>query len=698
MTLTDAEALDFAASAADSVRARWPDATGAGDAALDQIWPLAAEQGWFDLGSYGELATVLALVRELGRLACPFPLVDGYVAAWLAGTDSELARALSDASVRVIAAQAPRDQRVPFAEAASSATHALVFGDDDSAVLCPIRAVCLTPGLAAPAWHEVIVGEPDPAYSFPADRAPAARAALRLGLAVRAAAAAERTHELAIEHARSRTQFGRLIGGFGAVQQRIATAQIDVSASRALVGLALDASGTDAFGLAVALATGHVANAAPRVQLAAQHTLAAIGYFDEHEGPWLFRRVHADVARIRLFERPGEQVGDRLVETTATLPAVTAEDGPAEALRARLRDLFATYAEQARHDGERARLVLRDAMIERGYFGMGWPPEHGGRAASVAEQVVLNDEIQYHRAPVRDEMSTVMLLGNAIVRHGTPEQQADFLPRIARGEIRFCLGYSEPEVGSDLASLRTRAVRDGCEWVITGQKAWTTNAHLASHIWLACRSDPEAEPRHAGITVFLVPMDTRAITVQRHTALSGEVSCSVFFDDVRVPDRARVGAVDGGWKVITDALAGERVVMGSVAAILRRQFDDLLAVVRADVDRHAGPRGSARRARLGDLAIRLQATRALVAHAVGATSGGRTNLEAPMAAVLGGEVAEEFGETLLELFGPDIALAGGAGWPEQVEYYLRLSIMYVVGGGTNDIQRGLISRALGLPR
>lgn len=188
-------------------------------------------------------------------------------------------------------------------------------------------------------------------------------------------------------------------------------------------------------------------------------------------------------------------------------------------------------------------------------------------------------------------------------------------------------------------------------------------------------------------------MRSPGIEVHQHTGLSGEVSCSVFLDDVVVPDSAQVGEVDGGWRVITDALAGERVVMGGVAAILRRQFDDVL-----DVDRHVGARGSARRAGLTELAIQLQATRVLVGRAVAATNGGRTNLEAPMAAVLGAEVTEEFGETLLAMFGPGIAVSGGVDWPAETEYLLRLSVMYVVGGGTNDIQRGLIARALGLPR
>jgi alkylation response protein AidB-like acyl-CoA dehydrogenase len=498
-------------------------------------------------------------------------------------------------------------------------------------------------------------------------------------------------------------QFGRVIGSFGAVQQRTASNQIDVSANALLIEEAARAfaSGAAGWQLAARLAVEHVRLTAAAVQLGAHHTLAASGYFDEHEAPWLFRRVHADLARLAAVPDPAGEVADVLVDDGLALPLVwTDEQG--ERFRAELLALFDQHATgdpgQPFGDGT----ALREAMAGRGYFGMGWPAAHGGREASVAEQVVLNDEIQYHRVPVRDALNTVMLLGNSILRHGTEEQKAAFLPRIRRGEIRFCLGYSEPETGSDLASLRTRASRAGRDWVISGQKSWTTNAHVATHVWLACRTDPQAAPRHAGITVFLVPMDTPGITVQRHTALSGEISCTVFYDDVQVPDSARVGEVNGGWRVITDALAGERVVMGGVAAILRRQLDDLLAGVRADPLRYAGPPGSARRALLSRLAVRLQATRVLVAAAIKATACGRgAALEAPMAGVLGGELAEEFGEAVLELLGPEAALAEphpGSPFPPTLEYQLRLSPMYVIGGGTNDIQRGLIAWALGLPR
>jgi alkylation response protein AidB-like acyl-CoA dehydrogenase len=418
-----------------------------------------------------------------------------------------------------------------------------------------------------------------------------------------------------------------------------------------------------------------------------------MGYFEEHEAPWLFRRVHGDVTRLRTLPLRAGEVADVLVETGATLPSF--DLGPAgESFRGEVREFLATTP----RDPD----VMVPAMAERGWFGFGWPASRGGRDASLAEQVALNEEVTYARAPVTIPLASVMLLGNSILRHGTAAQQAAFLPLIRAGKMRFCLGYSEPEAGSDLASLRTRAQRDGAGWVINGQKLWTTGGHLASHVWLATRTDPGATPPHAGITVFLVPMDTPGITVRQHRALSGEVSCTVFYDDVRVPDAARVGEVNGGWKVITDALAGERVVMGGIAASLHRQLDDLLDFVRADPAATVGPRGSAARAKLGELAVTLQANRALVAAAIGATAaGGGARLEAPMAGVLGGELAESFGEAMLDILGPPGALSGevpGTPGGGAFEYGLRLSIMYVVGGGTNDVQRGLIARGLGLPR
>jgi alkylation response protein AidB-like acyl-CoA dehydrogenase len=456
--------------------------------------------------------------------------------------------------------------------------------------------------------------------------------------------------------------------------------------------------------LATEIAIAHIAAIAPKVQLGAHHTLAAIGYFNEHPAPWLFRRVHSDVTLLSTIEVAQGSVGDALVETESRLPAADlGETG--ETFRAEyLRFITEHGARDEAPTPMSVDLGIIGAMADHGWLGFGWPPEYGGRNASLAEQVVLNEETTYNRVGATKALGSVMLLGSSILRHGSEEQKRKFLPIIRAGEMNFCLGYSEPEAGSDLASLHTRAVREGDEWVINGQKLWTTGAHASDWVWLAARTDPDAQPRHAGITVFLFRVNTPGVTIQQHTALSGEVSCTVFYDNVRVPDSARVGEVNGGWAVIVDALAGERITMGNIAAALHRQLDDLLDFVRPDPARLVGPRGSARRATITDLAVRVQATRALVTAAVQASS---TDIgamfDAAMAGVMGGDLAEDFGEATLAIFGPAAALRGGPGEDKipgggAFEYGLRQSIMYVVGGGTNDVQRGLIARGLGLPR
>jgi alkylation response protein AidB-like acyl-CoA dehydrogenase len=728
--MTAGEFTEFAASVAGVTARTWGGGAGPrsndGSTDLDGLWTVGAAQGWFGLGQDDALGAVLAALRELGRVACPLPVMDAFVAVRVLASndtsdDKTVARiAAGELRVLVVPDDGPVSEGpvsegpvsegpvsegtvvVRYLEGGAAATHVLTLpAAGGTAYLRPVVGRRELPGLAVPPWTSADLGPAEAQAPLAADEAADALVLLRLGLAARALAAAERSHEMAIAHAKTRRQFGKAIGSFGAVQQRIAAGQIDVSAAALLVGRAADAyavrrpgSADGGWALQARIAAEYVALTARRVQLGAHHTLAAVGYFEEHAAPWLFRRVHADVTRLRAL--PVADVVDTLVETETALPSF--DPGPAgRAFRRELHDFLAsTPADPA---------VLVPAMAARGWFGFGWPAAHGGREASLAEQVVLHEECTYARAPVTIQLASVMLLGNSILRHGTAAQKAAFLPLIRDGKLHFCLGYSEPEAGSDLASLRTKAERDdstsqGGGWVINGQKLWTTGGHLASHVWLATRTDPDAAPPHAGITVFLVPMDTPGITVQRHTALSGEISCTVFYDDVRVPDTARVGEVNGGWKVITDALAGERVMMGGIAASLLRQLDDLLSVVRPDPGAWVGPRGSAARARLGSLAVTLQANRALVAAAIGATaSGGGARLEAPMAGVLGGELAEEFGEAMLDILGPVAALSGSAApGGGAFEYGLRLSIMYVVGGGTNDIQRGLIARGLGLPR
>lgn len=699
------EVAVFAESVRGTLARHWPAPTSAHNGDLAKLWRASAELGWLELGGDGALAAAVAAVRELGRVACPLPVMDAFVATRLFSHDGDLLDGIAAGEIRIVAAVDDGvGTRIRHLDAAQHATHLLtVPASGGTALLRPLSEADETAGLAVPAWVDVTPGGPTMSVEVDATSADEAVVLLRFQLAVRALAAAERTHEMAVDHAKERRQFGKVIGSFGAVQQRTATCQIDVGAGNLLITDAVRAleEGTPDRLLAAEIAVAHAAAAAPRVQLGAHHTLAAIGYFEEHDAPWLFRRVHGDVTRLRSLPRAAGDVGDVLVEGTGSLPAADLGE-VGEAFRAEVRALFDTFADRLGGSTMDLDPELVQAVADRGWLGFAWPESAGGRGATLAEQVVLNEETAYQRAPISKALGAVMLLGNSILKHGTQEQQSTFLPLIRRGELSFCLGYSEPEAGSDLASLRTRAVRNEGGWVINGQKLWTTGGHASDWVWLAVRTDPDASPRHAGITMFLIPMDTPGITVQQHRALSGEISCTVFYDDVRVPDSMRVGAVDGGWKVITDALAGERITMGNIAAALHRQLDDLLAHVRENPAATAGPRGSHARALLTELAVGVQATRALVSSAIGATSqGAGARLAPPMAGVLGGELAERFGEAVLDILGPEAALSAevpGVPGGGAFEYGLRLSVMYVVGGGTNDIQRGLIARALGLPR
>jgi alkylation response protein AidB-like acyl-CoA dehydrogenase len=697
-TEVNSELAAFDDSVAGVVNKAWGDGTKAQTGDVGQLWTAAAEQGWFELGAAGALDLAVAATRRLGRAACPLPLLDGYAAAELFDTAE-----IATGEMRVVLAA---DPTAPV-DAGGAATHVVLIPPEGGrARLSTIADQATLLGLAVPGWSRVRLGETVAERDIDRSQADRALMLTRLGKAARALAAAEYAHELATEHAKARKQFGKPIGSFGAVQQRTAQCQIDVRSANLLLVEAVSAlqHGKDDALLTAEIAVAHVAVIAPKVQLGAHHTLAAIGYFTEHPAPWLFRRVHSDIALLATIEMAHGSVGDVLVETEARLPAADL-GANGEAFRAEFRRFIAEHgARDKAPTPMHLDTEITRAMAKKGWFGFGWPPEYGGRNASLAEQVVLNEETTYHRVGATKALGSVMLLGSSILRHGTEEQKKKFLPIIRSGEMNFCLGYSEPEAGSDLASLRTRAVREGDDWVINGQKLWTTGAHVSDWVWLAARTDPDAHPRHAGITVFLFSLHTPGVTIQQHTALSGEVSCTVFYDNVRVPDSARVGEVNGGWAVIVDALAGERITMGNIAAALHRQLDDLLDFVAADPMGLVGPRGSAKRALITDLAVRVQATRALVRAAVQASS---TDIgamfDAAMAGVMGGDLAEEFGEATLAIFGPAAALSGETGESTipgggAFEYGLRQSIMYVVGGGTNDVQRGLISRGLGLPR
>ncbi|MGK9274074.1 acyl-CoA dehydrogenase family protein [Williamsia muralis] len=494
--MVDKELSDFKTMVAGVLADQWGTATSAESGDLGKLWHVAAQQGWYELASSNAVGAIVAAMQELGAVACPLPLFDGFVAVRLLTGKDEVIADIESGALRVLVAHQAdvSATEASYLEGAADASHVLtITSDPGRADLRPITSVEPMPGLAQPAWSNVQLGEPLFSVEVDQSHLNEAMSLMRLGLAVRAMAAARRAHEMAVEHAKVRHQFGRPIGGFGAVQQRTASCHIDLRAGDHLLAEAwrgCEAGAVDA-GLSVAIFTEHACSAAPRVQFGAHHTLAATGYFEEHEAPWLFRRVHADIVRLALYPSTDGDVADQLVELNVSLPAF-ATTAVGEEFRGVVREFL---ADNPSHMGQ---LILADdheltaKVAERGWLGFAWPPEHGGREATIAEQVILNEEATYHGAGLVKALSSVTLLGNSILWHGSPEQKHKFLPLVRQGQMRFCLGYSEPEAGSDLASMKTSAVRDGDHWVINGQKLWTTGGDTADWVWLAVRTDPHA--------------------------------------------------------------------------------------------------------------------------------------------------------------------------------------------------------------
>lgn len=669
----------------------------------EDFWRVAAGNGWSDLGPSGAIDAVIDSSIRIGRVASNFPLPDLYVATRIFADEPTLADDLASADLRAVVLAAGADtDAVRCVDAAAAATHALIL-DEGEAVLRVIESRTVTAGLARPDWYDVELGAIHARVALSTAEVEHYRAILRLGLVARAVGAARRTWELSIEHAKQRSAFGHRIGSFQAVSHRAVDGATELTAAELLLAeaaAALAAARPDAV-LAAELAVEFGRNAAVAAQFGAQHTLAATGYFEEHEAPWLFRRVHADLARLGQYI-PAAGAAEMLL-AGGGLPALGLGQD-AEAFRDEMREFLRPFAGEASVSGfgHHASEAFVRAAIDRGYVTMAWPTRFGGKQASAEQQIVMAEELAYHRLPLMAK-TAADLLGTAVIRHGSVEQQQRILPLIAAGRLPFYLGYSEPETGSDLANLSTTAVRDGDEWIVNGRKMWGTGADIAEWVWLAVRTDPAATPPHAGITVFLTRLDRPGWECQHHRALSGETSSSTFFDDYRIPDSDRVGEINGGWVVISEALAHERVNMANTAATLMRLLDDLLTEVRARPHIIREGADFSARAQLSRLAARLQAARVLVNASVRATTvtGGGARLEAPMAKVVSSMLVQDFCVTAQRMLGPLSALSeGSAGVPVHgaIEYTLRLAIMQAVGGGTVDIQRNLMARAHGLPR
>jgi alkylation response protein AidB-like acyl-CoA dehydrogenase len=349
-------------------------------------------------------------------------------------------------------------------------------------------------------------------------------------------------------------------------------------------------------------------------------------------------------------------------------------------------------------NGEAYRRVVRQ-LGRDGWLALSWPAEYGGRGGSMLDQLIFTDEASVAGVPV--PFLTINTVGPTIMRYGTDEQKALYLPKIAAGEIHFSIGYSEPEAGTDLAALRTRAVRDGGAYVINGQKMWTSLIRYADYVWLACRTDPEA-PRHQGLSILIVPTDAPGFSWTPVHTVAGVATSATYYSDVRVPASALVGGENQGWPLITNQLNHERVALTSAApirsalgAVCEWAAATKLATGQRVIDQEwvqinlARVHAKADFLKLVNWRIAAEAARGLGPAAASATK------------VFGTEFATEAYRLLMEVLGANAHVregSAGAVLAGRIERMHRSSLILTFGGGTNEVQRDIIAAAgLGLP-
>jgi 3-oxocholest-4-en-26-oyl-CoA dehydrogenase alpha subunit len=371
-------------------------------------------------------------------------------------------------------------------------------------------------------------------------------------------------------------------------------------------------------------------------------------------------------------------------------------------LQGRLREYFeelvADVEGSAQDESAYIRYIRR--MGQDGWLGLGWPLEYGGQARGPIDQMIFVEESHWAGVPL--PLLTLNSVGPTLMALGTDEQKHRLLPGILRGEVHFSIGYTEPSAGTDLASLKTRAVRDGDEYVINGQKIFTSAIQYADYVWLAARTDPDA-PKHKGLSVFIVPVDTPGFHWDPLPTIAGDITSSTFYEDVRVPAANLVGAENQGWKLITNQLNHERVAICPASGLHRSLTD-----VRRWAHAHRLKDGRSVMDHewvqiiLARVQAKVEVLKLLNWKVAWASDKGLNPADASATKVYGTELALETYRLLLEVVGQAGYLvegSPGAVLRGRLENQARGQTIFTFGGGTNEVQRDIIAMiGLGMPR
>lgn len=709
-------------------------------------WQRMAELGWLGLcvpedtgGSALGLPEACVLMEQCGRALAPEPvLAAAWLPAWaLLHGESEVLRnrwlpALSRGEAQM--ALAGNDEgsddllaqplgtgwtlsgRKQFVAGAAGAHGFLVSArSPDGTVLLLVPAggqgftVDTQPRIDGGFWGELRFDSvhilPGQLVAGPGRATAVLRTALdlaRIAESARLLGVMSRALETTVAYLCVREQFGRAIGSFQALQHRAADLLIQVELTRSVVLKSAAAAGTggvenNQLPIAASQAKARASSAALEVTKACIQLHGGMGYTDECNIGLYLKAAMFGAAWLGGAAQHRQRY-DALAHDAeqASAPELIAAGEPPIRRDELRRWLAGNFPREWRFPPSRMSLkdtsAWHEKLYRKGWGAPNWPREHGGMGLSAYEQVALQSEFDRHGISIAPNMGVVML-GPLIIRYGTPEQKREILPRILSGEVRWCQGYSEPSAGSDLASLRTTAVLDGDEFVVNGQKTWTSFAHEADWIFLLVRTDPRAR-KQEGISFLLVDMRTPGITVKRIRNLGGNAEfCETFFDDVRVPRRNLVGEMNQGWAMAKSLLGSERIMIGNPRGA-RAPFARLLELARA-----ARLEGDAAwRARYAQLRLDIDDLEAMFVRFVDVLRRGRElGAEVSMLKIWITEAQQRVADLMLETAGAagvadaPMALAGGALHPAQVFFAARPASIY---GGSNEIQRNILAKAI----
>jgi alkylation response protein AidB-like acyl-CoA dehydrogenase len=672
-----------------------------------------------------ELVPLALAAEACGSALAPIPFAEACAAERLLGRcaarDAAPRAVAISASVTTLALRRPLAGLASLVPAGAIAS-AVIALDGDALVLArseaPIAAPRTLPCLPL-ADRRV-----DARDRSPLARGAAARTLFESGLAdwqaLTAAALvglAARALELAVSHACEREQFGVPIGSFQSIQHRLADCATAIEGARLLArraAWAIDAGSRDARAWASA-AFSFASDTARATTAAAVQFHGGAGYTVERDIQLYHRRargwplVLGDAAEewqrlgALLYAEPGGHAVDARGAEPGAAQRETGidfgEDERCRALRGEVRAFLAEHLTPELLARTHATGTIHDwgfyrALAARGWIGASWPVAEGGQGRSAWEMRALSEELARADAPT-DALATTLMVAGTLREIGSEWQKREILPRVLRGEITLCLGYSEPGAGSDLAAVSTRARRDGGDWIIDGEKSYTSLAHEASHVFLLARANPEA-PKHRGLTMFLVPTSSAGFEIEavRTFGAPGRTN-RTFYRGVRVPDRLRVGEVDGGWSVVNVALTIERG--GMFGALRSLEAAESWARAKGRIDEPE------LRARLARVWVRNEVASLLGQAIAAATEEGRDpSIPSVMSKLFASESVQRSTDELMELLGADALLpeteAGSPGGGA-IEFEWRKSAVGTIYAGTSEVMRTLIAeRHLGLPR